>query len=59
LHCAPGAHQAIGTYPEGAVRISPGYFTRPEDIDRCVEALRDAAEPVGRSVGTRPSLLSH
>ena len=43
LHCAPGAHQALGTFPEGTVRISPGYFTREADIDLCLEALREAA----------------
>lgn len=51
LHCAPGAHQALGTFPEGTVRISPGYFTHPESIDLCLEALRDAAdELVGKPV---------
>lgn len=44
LHCAPGAHQAMGTFPEGTVRISPGYFTTTMEIDRCLEALRHAAE---------------
>ena len=45
LHCAPGAHRAIGTFPQGTVRISPGVFTEPSDIDRCVEALRTLIEP--------------
>ncbi len=43
LHCAPGAHRALGTFPDGTVRISPGYFTRPADIDACLEAIRDLA----------------
>jgi selenocysteine lyase/cysteine desulfurase len=43
LHCAPGVHQALGTFPEGTIRISPGYFTKEADIDRCLEALREAA----------------
>jgi len=43
LHCAPGTHQALGTFPEGTVRISPGYFTKEADIDLCLEALREAA----------------
>ena len=30
LHCAPGAHQAIGTYPTGATRFSFGYFNRSD-----------------------------
>jgi cysteine desulfurase / selenocysteine lyase len=39
LHCAPRAHQALGTFPDGAVRVSPGCFTRPEEIDRLLETL--------------------
>jgi len=41
LHCAPYIHQAIGTYPEGTVRISPGPFTTLEQIDRLIMALRE------------------
>ena len=26
LHCAPFAHQVLGTFPDGTVRISPGFF---------------------------------
>ncbi len=41
LHCAPLAHKAINTFPEGTVRLSPGYFTTYADIDYLVGALRD------------------
>jgi cysteine desulfurase family protein len=41
LHCAPYIHKAIGTYPEGTVRISPGPFTTQEQIDRLLAALRE------------------
>ena len=51
LHCAPGAHRAVGTSPSGTVRISPGYFTTPAEIDRCLEALR---ELVSRATPTSP-----
>ncbi|MBI1992058.1 MAG: aminotransferase class V-fold PLP-dependent enzyme [Candidatus Omnitrophica bacterium] len=44
LHCAPGAHRAIGTFPEGTIRISPGYFTTTAEIDRCLAALEEAAQ---------------
>ena len=44
LHCAPGAHQALGTFPEGTIRISPGYFTKDSEIDLCLEALQHATE---------------
>ncbi len=39
LHCAPLAHQAIGTHPEGTVRLSPGFFTTKKDIDFLIQAL--------------------
>lgn len=39
LHCAPYLHRHLGTAPEGAVRISPGYFNTEEDVDRCLSAL--------------------
>lgn len=39
LHCAPAAHRTIGTFPTGTVRMSPGPFTTPAEIDRAVEAV--------------------
>jgi cysteine desulfurase/selenocysteine lyase len=41
LHCAPYVHRAQGTFPEGAVRVSPGPFTTVDDIDELTEALRE------------------
>jgi cysteine desulfurase family protein len=43
LHCAPGAHREMGTFPLGSVRASPGPFTQPGEIDRLVEAIRSIA----------------
>ena len=40
LHCAPLAHQTIGTYPEGTVRVSPGYFTKDSEIDYFLDCLK-------------------
>jgi cysteine desulfurase/selenocysteine lyase len=40
LHCAPGAHRTIGTYPAGTVRVSPGWFTTEEEIETFLEAMR-------------------
>ena len=40
LQCAPGAHRALGTFPSGTLRISPGCFTTEAEIDACVRALR-------------------
>jgi cysteine desulfurase family protein len=47
LHCAPGAHRTIGTFPEGTVRLSPGWFTTPEQIARVIEAVAFVARKAG------------
>jgi cysteine desulfurase family protein len=39
LHCSPYIHRALGTFPEGTVRVSPGPFTTAEEIDRLAAAL--------------------
>lgn len=39
LTCAPLAHQTIGTFPTGAVRVSPGYFTTDDEVDRFLEEM--------------------
>jgi cysteine desulfurase family protein len=41
LHCAPYVHRAQGTFPEGLVRVSPGPFNTPDDIDQLLDALRE------------------
>ncbi len=39
LHCAPLAHQTLGTLPDGTLRISPGWFTTSEEIDFFSDAV--------------------
>ena len=39
LHCSPESHKAVGSYPEGAVRFSPGYFNTADEIDYSVKAV--------------------
>jgi selenocysteine lyase/cysteine desulfurase len=41
LHCAPYIHRALGTFPEGTLRISPGPFTTVEQVETLVHALSD------------------
>lgn len=41
LHCAPLAHETLGTMKEGLVRASIGYFNTEHDIQELVNALRD------------------
>ena len=40
LHCAPAAHRTIGTFPQGTVRFSFGFFNTEEHVDLAAEALR-------------------
>lgn len=39
LHCAPLAHQFIGTYPAGTIRFSVSYFTSEQDFEELRNAL--------------------
>lgn len=39
LHCAPDAHRSIGTLPAGTIRVSPGLFNTPADIEILLKAL--------------------
>ena len=39
LHCAPLAHEKLGTLETGTVRVSPSAFTRKEDLDALAARL--------------------
>ncbi|OQY38659.1 MAG: hypothetical protein B6226_03320 [Candidatus Cloacimonetes bacterium 4572_65] len=42
LHCAPETHKFLHTFDEGGtVRLSPGYFTTPEDIEKTINKLKE------------------
>ncbi len=41
LHCAPHAHRALNTFPEGAIRVSPGYFSTEQDIDSFLQSVKE------------------
>ena len=43
LHCAPLAHRAAGTFPEGTVRFSVGYANTLEQIALAAEAVGSVA----------------
>ncbi len=43
LHCAPYVHRQLGTFPDGAVRVSPGAFNTDADMDQLIEALDEIA----------------
>lgn len=40
LHCAPYLHRAVGTFPDGALRISPGPYTTQRDMSVLIDAVR-------------------
>jgi cysteine desulfurase family protein len=46
LHCAPLAHKTLGTFPEGTLRFSLGYFNTEEDIDATLKALEEIVRTV-------------
>ncbi|MBU0964850.1 MAG: aminotransferase class V-fold PLP-dependent enzyme [Proteobacteria bacterium] len=39
LHCAPGAHRTMGTFADGTVRFSFGFFNTEADVTACLTAL--------------------
>ena len=44
LHCAPLAHQRLGTGRAGGVRFSLGPFNTADQIDKAVEAIKKIAQ---------------
>ena len=47
LHCAPAAHRTLGTFPQGTVRFSPGWYTTPEEVAAAVAAVGEIAGGAG------------
>lgn len=43
LHCAPYAHRVLGTFPDGAVRVSPGAFNTDAELEQLLDALAQLA----------------
>jgi len=43
LHCAPYTHRRLGTFPDGAVRVSPGAFNTTDQLEQLIEALDQIA----------------
>lgn len=41
LHCAPLVHKLIGTFPQGTVRVSAGYFNTEDDINALIKAVNE------------------
>ena len=45
LHCAPAAHQALGTWPAGTVRFSFGAFNTETETDEAARAVVALCRP--------------
>lgn len=41
LHCAPSAHETLGTFPTGTIRFSFGWFNKTEEADAAIRALEE------------------
>ena len=39
LHCSPGSHRTLGTFPEGTVRVSPGPVNTRREISGFLAAI--------------------
>ena len=50
LHCAPSAHKTLGTYPDGTIRFSFGFWNTTEEVDSAVEAMGELTEEIGDGV---------
>lgn len=46
LHCSPIAHKAIGTFPDGCVRVSFSCFTSKDELRILVKAINDISESI-------------
>jgi len=47
LHCAPSAHQTLGTFPDGCVRFGLGAFNTSADVQQALEAVQQLAKETG------------
>ena len=41
LHCAPIAHKTLGTYPQGTVRFSFGFFNTKDEVEYIIHAIKE------------------
>jgi selenocysteine lyase/cysteine desulfurase len=58
LHCAPEAHRILGSMETGAVRLSLGWASTTEDVDRALEGLASIAHGVRTTISVSDSVGS-
>jgi cysteine desulfurase/selenocysteine lyase len=44
LHCAPAAHETLGTFPQGTVRFGLGALNTAVEVDSAVQAVAETAK---------------
>ena len=50
LHCAPSAHRILGTLGQGALRLSVGWASTEEDVERALEGVDAIVGPTSVAV---------
>jgi cysteine desulfurase family protein len=46
LHCAPLAHRTAGTFPQGTVRFSFGYYNTLDQVQKALQAIEEISRGV-------------
>lgn len=46
LHCAPLAHKTLGTFPDGSVRFSFGFFNTEDDVNYAISSIKKIIDNV-------------
>lgn len=46
LHCAPSAHQSLGTFPTGTIRFSFGWWNTQAQADAALNALKEICDGI-------------
>jgi selenocysteine lyase/cysteine desulfurase len=49
LHCAPLAHQSLGSFPEGTVRFGFGAFNTMEEVKYSIESLNQIVSQISKN----------
>ena len=47
LQCSPWAHQTLGCFPQGALRLSLGAFNSPEEVDKALIIIDQSLKAIG------------
>jgi cysteine desulfurase family protein len=46
LHCASLSHKTIGTFEQGTIRLSMGYFNTIEEVNKTINAIGDISKRI-------------